>query len=132
GAGIDRERGLLATASGPACGTEVVSCTTTFKGSDMTTIRTLLFALLAGLGAVTLAGCATSETGRATGQVVDDASITARVKAALAREAGVGRSLDVNVTTYGGTVQLSGFAENQEMAERAGQVARTVDGVKAV
>jgi osmotically-inducible protein OsmY len=94
----------------------------------------LFHALVLGAAvfAVQLSGCATSDSGRAAGQVLDDAAITARVKTALAKEAGVGRALDVNVTTYQGTVQLSGFVETQDLANRAATVARGVEGVRSV
>jgi osmotically-inducible protein OsmY len=98
----------------------------------MQILRAIMLSLAAALFVVYLPGCASSNTGRATGQVVDDASITARVKTALAKEAGVGRSLDVNVTTYRGTVQLSGFVESRDLADRAAEIARGVDGVRSV
>jgi len=81
---------------------------------------TALLVCLATLGSGLISGCASSDTGRATGQqVLDDTSTTARVKTALAKEAGIGKSLDVNVTTFRGTVQLAGFVESRELADRA-------------
>jgi hyperosmotically inducible protein len=40
--------------------------------------------------------------------------------------------LDINVKSYKGTVQLSGFIDSQKEADRAVQLARTIKGVKAV
>ena len=94
---------------------------------------TALLVCLATLGSGLISGCASSDTGRATGQqVLDDTSTTARVKTALAKEAGIGKSLDVNVTTFRGTVQLAGFVESRELADRAATIARGVAGVQSV
>jgi osmotically-inducible protein OsmY len=96
----------------------------------MRTLRILAVCLLAAVGA--LAGCASSPGQRATGQVVDDGSITARVKTAIARDTSIGNAMNVNVTTYRGVVQLSGFVESEEQARRAAQVAQSVNGVQTV
>jgi len=98
----------------------------------MTLRNVAVVCLLAILGAGPLAGCASSPDRRATGQVIDDTSLTARVKTALATEAGVGEAMNVNVNTYRGTVQLSGFVESREIARRAEEIARGVDGVQSV
>jgi hyperosmotically inducible protein len=88
-----------------------------------------VLALAAALLAI---GCASTDTRRASGQVIDDASITARVKTALAKESGIGGSMDINVNTYNGMVQLSGFVPAREVANRAGEAARGVPGVQSV
>jgi osmotically-inducible protein OsmY len=54
------------------------------------------------------------------------------VKTALAKEAGLGSARDINVTTNRGTVQLSGFVDSREVANRAAQAARSVEGVQSV
>lgn len=98
----------------------------------MRMFRTFAISLLAVLGAWQLGGCAASPESRATGQVVDDSSITARVKTALAKDASLATARDVNVTTYRGVVQLSGFVESDQMKQRAESVARQIDGVRSV
>ena len=98
----------------------------------MHAIRIFVFALVPIFGAAILASCASTQTSRGTGQVIDDASITARVKTALAKDEGLRNAADINVTTYRGTVQLSGFVGSREVANRAGQVASTVQGVQSV
>jgi len=98
----------------------------------MSIIRTLGFVLLAVLGAGMVAGCASTPTSRATGQVIDDASITARVKTALAKDEGLRDAVDVNVDTYRGNVQLSGFVNSPDVARRAAQIARSIEGVQTV
>jgi len=70
----------------------------------------------------------TANAGRSTGEKVDDAAITARVKSALLAESNVPGTA-INVDTAGGTVTLRGRVENQTQVERAVQTARTVDGV---
>ena len=97
----------------------------------MKSMKTLVLALAALLGGAQLAGCASTPTHRSAGGFVDDAAITAKVKTALARAKDVS-ALDVNVTTYRGVVQLSGFVNNQDEARKAGEVARGVSGVRDV
>ena len=65
------------------------------------------------------------------GQFVDDALITAKVKALLLKDESV-KGLDVNVETHKGTVQLSGWVSNQAQIPKAEKLAYGVDGVKAV
>lgn len=88
--------------------------------------------LIAVFGGAQLAGCASSPGSRATGQVLDDGALTARVKTAIARDASLGTAKDVNVTTYRGVVQLSGFVESEDVARRAEEIAKGVEGVQSV
>jgi hyperosmotically inducible periplasmic protein len=88
--------------------------------------------LIAAFGGAQLAGCASDSGSRATGQVLDDGALTARVKTAIARDASLGAAKDVNVTTYRGVVQLSGFVESEDVARRAEEIARSVQGVQSV
>lgn len=97
-------------------------------------LRNSLAAAMAAC-ALGLAGCATDGergSGRTVGQFTDDAAVTARVKTAIARDVGAGAAANVNVTTYRGTVQLSGFVESKEQANQAAAAARKVDGVREV
>lgn len=98
----------------------------------MRTLKVLLICLFAGSAAIQVAGCAPTATSRGTGEVVDDGALTARVKTAIASEAGPGEALNVNVTTYRGTVQLSGFVDTPQQAQRAAEIARSVQGVRSV
>lgn len=70
-------------------------------------------------------------TRESTGEYVDDAAITAKIKAAFVKDSEV-RALDVKVETVRGVVQLSGTARSNSEIERAGQIARNVPGVTAV
>ncbi len=94
--------------------------------------RIIAVALAALLPMSYLAGCAPTQTHRATGQVIDDSAITARVKTALIKEAGLGDTTAINVDTYRGVVQLSGFVESAVLKQRAEQIARGVQGVESV
>lgn len=79
----------------------------------------------------TLVGCAGGESRKSTGEVIDDAAITTKVKTALIRDDTLS-AFDINVETYKGTVQLSGFVESDEDVERAEEVASRVGGVVKV
>lgn len=69
---------------------------------------------------------------RSAGTVVDDAGLTARVKTAIATDVGAGTAANVNVTTYRGTVQLSGFVDSPDKSMQAANAARGVPGVQNV
>lgn len=72
-----------------------------------------------------------AEPGRTVGQTLDDAGITAKVKASLLASPDV-KGTDVNVNTEKGVVQLSGSLDAQSQIDRAVQIARGVEGVKQV
>jgi hyperosmotically inducible protein len=78
-----------------------------------------------------ITSCAHSEQQRSAGQTVDDATITAKVKAQLFADPDVS-ALSVNVTTYKGQVQLSGYVDNPTQRSKAEQIAKTTNGVKSV
>lgn len=90
-----------------------------------------LYLILAGLLFAALTACAPTSTRQGTGEYIDDAVITSRVKAAFAADPEV-KATEVQVETFKGTVQLSGFVESAESAARAAQIARDVPGVKEV
>ena len=79
----------------------------------------------------TFVACASTRTHESTGEYVDDSVITTKVKALLAQDDFV-KSFQISVETYEGTVQLSGFVDSQAAADKAGQIARSVGGVKSV
>lgn len=89
------------------------------------------FSVLATVAALMLTACAPTETSRGTGQYIDDAAITTRVKAAFANDPVV-KATEVQVETYKGRVQLSGFVDSREAAQQAVRLAREVPGVKDV
>ena len=87
--------------------------------------------LVAALALTALAGCASTQKHESTGQYLDDTSITTRVKAAIFEEPTL-KSAEINVETFKGTVQLSGFVNSQADINKAVEVARSVKGVVSV
>jgi osmotically-inducible protein OsmY len=76
-------------------------------------------------------GCASTASHEGTGEYFDDSAITAKVKAAVFNEPTL-KSSEINVETFKGVVQLSGFVNSQADINQAAQVARSVPGVKSV
>jgi hypothetical protein len=95
----------------------------------------LAVAMLLSTGGLVLtslvSGCAATATRQSTGELVDDTTITAKVKADFVRDDTV-KALDVSVTTFKGVVQLSGFVDTAVEKARAEQIAAAVSGVKSV
>jgi osmotically-inducible protein OsmY len=79
----------------------------------------------------TLVACASSSTQSGTGQYIDDSVITTKVKAAVLNEPTL-KSSEINVETFKGVVQLSGFVNSQSDINKALELARLVDGVTSV
>ena len=88
--------------------------------------------LFAVIATASLIGCASTAKTEGTGEYVDDTVITAKVKTAILGEAGLKSSTEINVETFKGVVQLSGFVSSQASEKLAMDVARTVPGVKSV
>ena len=76
-------------------------------------------------------GCASTPTREGTGEYVDDSAITAKVKAAIFNEPSL-KVFQINVETFKGDVQLSGFVDSSQSVSKAGEVARSVKGVRSV
>jgi len=80
---------------------------------------------------VSVLGCTASPQKESTGEYFDDSYITTKVKTAILNEPGL-KSSEINVETFKGAVQLSGFVNSQSDIDRAIAVARSVKGVKSV
>jgi len=80
---------------------------------------------------VSVLGCAGSPTKESTGEYVDDTWITTKVKAALIDNS-VTKAAEINVETFKGTVQLSGFVESEDAIAQAVSLAENIQGVKSV
>ena len=92
--------------------------------------------LAIGLGALPLllgpTGCTTgSRYQQSTGEYIDDHTLSSHVKKALGHDSQY-KYDDVNVVTFKGVVQLSGFANMKDQKDRAGDLAKNVEGVKEV
>ncbi len=97
----------------------------------MTTASPMGRFLLLLLAIAVLAGCAATRTQESTGEYVDDSTITAKVKAAILGDPAL-KVFQINVETFKGVVQLSGFVNSPEVVSRAAVVASRVSGVKFV
>ena len=95
-------------------------------------LRSIALAAVIGIGStVALGACGTTPGRESTGQYVDDATITTKVKSEFVADKTVDAT-NIKVETYKGTVQLSGFAKSQAEINRAVQIARNVSGVQSV
>jgi hyperosmotically inducible periplasmic protein len=81
--------------------------------------------------AATAAACAPIQGRESAGEYVDDATISTKVRAEIVRDPNVKMS-QVGVETMKGEVQLTGFVDSQQAKARAGEIARSVNGVKQV
>jgi osmotically-inducible protein OsmY len=92
------------------------------------------FMAAAGAAAVLALGACASDNGteRSAGEFTSDAATTAKVKTAIATDAGAKTAAAVNVDTYRGVVQLTGFVDSQDQASRAVSAAKKVQGVGSV
>ena len=88
-------------------------------------------AFVLALVAASILGCAGSSTKESTGEYFDDTWITTKVKAALLEDPQV-KSGEVNVETFKGAVQLSGFVSSNAAMQQAVKVTRGIQGVTSV
>ena len=91
--------------------------------------RLLLAALVLSFAFVT--GCASTATQEGTGESFDDSVVTTKVKAAILNDPAL-KVLQINVETFKGVVQLSGFVDSKAMMAHAVEVTRGVAGVRSV
>jgi osmotically-inducible protein OsmY len=75
--------------------------------------------------------CASTPKQEGTGEYIDDSVITTKIKAELAADDFL-KSFEISVESRKGIVQLSGFVDSQKAVNKAGQIARGVQGVKSV
>src|SRR5262245_34055488 len=91
----------------------------------------MMCAVLCASMAMWSVGCASTSTKESTGEYIDDSTITAKVKASLVKDPLV-KAGQVSVETFKGVVQLSGFVDTRDQADRAVELARAVRGVTDV
>lgn len=87
--------------------------------------------LLAAIMLTSVVACAPTAKSESVGEYIDDSAITASVKSAFAIDPTL-KATEINVETYKGIVQLSGFVAQQADIANASTVARNVKGVKSV
>ena len=97
----------------------------------MTNITRRLTTLVAILFMAVALGCASTAKTEGTGEYIDDTVVTTKVKAAIFNEPTL-KSAEINVETFKGVVQLSGFVNSREDINKAVAVARQIPGVTSV
>lgn len=90
-----------------------------------------VYTIIAAVLFMSMLGCASTSKTEGTGEYIDDSVITTKVKTAIFNEPAL-KSAEINVETFKGTVQLSGFVSSQADISRAVEVAKTVKGVKSI
>jgi len=96
----------------------------------MNTIRLVATLVLAGLLAGPMMACS-SQTSETSGEYVDDSVISSRVRAQLIGDKDLNIT-QIDIETYKGVVQLSGFVDSAAAKSRAGTVVANTTGVKQV
>jgi osmotically-inducible protein OsmY len=87
--------------------------------------------LLVAAALTSVLGCSSTATQESTGQYLDDTAITTKVKSAIFNDASL-KSAEINVETFKGVVQLSGFVNSAGDIQNAVQLAQGVGGVRSV
>ena len=90
-----------------------------------------IFTIFIAMLFLSLIGCGSTATQKSAGEYIDDATITTKVKAAIFNEVTL-KSSEINVETYKGVVQLSGFVSSQVNIDTAVHVTQKINGVKSV
>jgi osmotically-inducible protein OsmY len=80
---------------------------------------------------LSLVGCAGGKTHESTGEYLDDVVIANKVRATILGDSSL-KFLDIDVQSFKGVIQLSGFVDTQKAVAKASELARTVKGVKTV
>lgn len=96
----------------------------------MRLIKQLVFVVLIACCCASLTACYTP-AGRSTGTVVDDASITTQIKATLLADELL-NGIAISVSTFEGTVTMTGAVKSSHQKQRATDLARSVKGVQKV
>lgn len=94
-------------------------------------VRSMAFAAIAATAAIGMTACSVARDQQTVGSYMDDAGITAAVKAKMAEDKTVSATA-ISVETLNGTVQLSGFAKSEAEKARAAEIARSTKHVREV
>ncbi|MBF0100665.1 MAG: BON domain-containing protein [Desulfobacterales bacterium] len=94
-------------------------------------INIIIYSLVFFMLIATFVACARTRTHESAGDFVDDSAITTKVKYLLAADDFL-KSFQISVETYQNTVQLSGFVNSQHAVNKAGEIVRSVQGVKSI
>jgi len=94
-------------------------------------LKTFAFASSLGLATALFSGCAGTAYKESTGEYIDSAAITTKVKTALMDDSEI-KGLKIDVDTFKGVVELKGTVDTAAMKQRAEQIVWGVEGVRAV
>lgn len=97
----------------------------------MNTFRQYLSLVFLALTLVAMTGCTVASGQKSAGEALDDTIVTTRVKTALIEDSDI-RAGEINVQTYKGEVQLTGFVSSRAAADKAVRITRGIEGVRAV
>ena len=100
------------------------------KTKNVTSLALVLCLSLAGAATV-FTGCKGDRYNRSTGEYIDDKALSHRVSGTLHDNAEY-KFDGVDVKAFRGVVQLSGFVNTQDQKSKAGEIAKTVEGVSKV
>lgn len=106
-------------------------CNNNKEHSIMKQLGKYLSTFLLAFALVSVVGCASTSKQEGTGEYIDDSVITTKVKAAIFNEPSL-KSTEINVETFKGVVQLSGFVSSSTAERKAVELARSVKGVTSV
>ncbi|WP_275096893.1 BON domain-containing protein [Sedimenticola hydrogenitrophicus] len=97
----------------------------------MKQLRNYLTLLLLAITLASVIGCTSTAKQESTGEYIDDSVITTKVKAAILNEPTL-KSAEINVETFKGVVQLSGFVNSQNDINKAVEITQGIKGVTSV
>ncbi|MBW4049483.1 MAG: BON domain-containing protein [Proteobacteria bacterium] len=100
-------------------------------GSSSLSKSTEFFGGISGVSLLSVMGCASTAKHEGTSEYLDDSVITAKVKAAILGDPAL-KVAEINVETFKGVVQLSGFVSSQAEINKAVELTGKVDGVVSV
>jgi osmotically-inducible protein OsmY len=101
------------------------------KARLVTTLTLVTTLMLGGLLIGSVTACSSSRTSESTGEYIDDSVINNKVRAEIVGDKDLSL-FQIDVASYKGVVQLSGFVNSQAAKDRAGTIAAGVSGVKQV
>ena len=104
-----------------------ISLTFNLENTNMNSFKRISV-FIAAISMMFMLGCASTAKQEGTGEYVDDTVITTKVKARILEEPGL-KSAEINVETFKGVVQLSGFVSSQANIKRAAELAGGVKGI---
>ena len=110
---------------------KITTINLSFYGDEKMKQFKIIASFMFAVAFAVMLGCASTAKHEGTGEYVDDSVITTKVKAAVLNEPTL-KSAEINVETYKGVVQLSGFVNSEADINKAASLARGIKGVTSV